>query len=80
MTSITDRRELLTVWRHWLFYVWVIAAMVAAITAMVAGPLVSTDGADGTKWVALISPAAMLIFVVTGITWLVLLVLSHRSK
>jgi len=80
MTSITERRELLTVWRRWLFYVWVIAAIIAAAAAMLAGPLVSVDGVEGTKWVALVSPASMFVFVVTGLAWLVLLVMSHRSK
>jgi hypothetical protein len=80
MTPIPERRELLTAWRRSLFYVWVIAAIIAAFTAMIAGPLVSTDGAEGTKWVALVSPAAMAVFVVTGLAWLALLVSSHRSK
>jgi hypothetical protein len=80
MTSLTDRTELLTVWRRRLFYVWVGAAIIAAIAAMMAGPAVSTDGVDGTMWVALISPVAMTIFLVSGVTWLALLVFGHRSK
>lgn len=80
MATITDRHELLTTWRRWLFYVWVVAAGVAAAAAMIAGPIVSSDGSDGTSWVALLSPAAMAVFVLTGITWLALLAISHRSK
>ena len=80
MTSLTDRRELLTVWQRRLFYVWITAALIAVIDAMFGGPIASTDETDGTMWVALISPAAMFIFLLTGFTWLVMLVLSHRSK
>ena len=80
MTSITDRRQLLTVWRHRLFYLWVVAAMVTAGAAMIAGPIVSSDGVDGTTWVALLSPLAMAIFLISSVAWLALLVISHRSK
>lgn len=80
MASIVDRHELLTTWRRGLFYTWVIAAIVAAATAMIAGPIVSSDGADGTTWIALVSPAAMAVFVITGAIWLALLAISHRSK
>ncbi|MBU1210205.1 MAG: hypothetical protein KJ587_02910 [Alphaproteobacteria bacterium] len=80
MTSITGRRELLTVWRRRLFYLWVGAAIIAGFAAMLAGPIVISDGSDGTTWVALISPAAMAVFVISGIAWLALLVASHRSK
>ena len=80
MTSITERHELLTVWRQRLFYVWVIAAIIAGAAAMLAGPMISADGSAGTKWIALISPAAMGVFLITGLAWLALLVSSHRSK
>ncbi len=80
MTAFFNRNELLTTWRRGLFYVWVVAAIVAAAAAMIGGPLVATDGVDGTKWVALVSPAAISVFVVTGIAWLALLTIPHRSK
>ena len=75
-----DRNDMLTRWRRVLFYVWGVAAMIAAVAALIAGPIASFDGASGTAAVALISPLAMFVFIVTGLAWLVLLVLSHRSK
>lgn len=75
-----NRREMLGGWRRALFYTWIIAAIVAALTAMIGGPVASTDGSVGTMWIALVSPIAMAIFLVSALAWLVLLVVSHRSK
>ncbi len=80
MKIVPSRRNLLGRWRRGLFYTWIVAALVAALAAMIAGPIVSIDGAEGTSAVALISPIAMAIFIVTGMSWLVLLVLSHQSR
>lgn len=80
MKPIINRNEVLTIWRRRLFYVWVGAAIIAASVALLAGPVVTADGADGTGWVALVSPAAMAVFLVSGLAWLALLVMSHRSK
>ncbi len=80
MGSLTTRGALLTKWRRALFYTWIIAAIVAAAAAMIGGPLVSTDGVDGTRFIALVSPAAMAVFLVSGLIWLALLVFSHRSR
>jgi hypothetical protein len=74
-----DRSELLGRWRQLLFYTWVVAAMVALIAAAVGGPLTSTDGTDGTSVIAIISPIAMAVFLITGLAWLVLLVFYNRS-
>lgn len=75
-----DRKSLLTRWRRALFVVWIVTGIVAALLASVAGPIVSTDGSDGTAVIALISPLAMFIFLATGLAWIVLLVLSKRSE
>ena len=80
MNIVPSRHDLLGRWRRGLFYTWIVAALVAALAAMIAGPIVSIDGAEGTSAVALISPIAMAIFIVTGMSWLVLLVLSHQSR
>lgn len=80
MTSMTERHQMLSVWRRRLFYLWVAAAMIAAAAAMIASPIVIADGVAGTQWVALVSPAAMAVFIVTGLAWLALLVATHRSK
>ena len=79
MTKILEHRAVLTTWRKRLFYVWVVAAALAAIAVLIGGPIASTDGVDGTSAIALISPLAMLVFLVSGVTWLALLVLTHRS-
>ena len=66
-------------WRRGVFWIWVVASIVVALIAMIGGPLVSTDGSDGTAWIALVSPIAMAVFVLTGVTWLVLLMFSRRQ-
>lgn len=80
MTVVPSRTELLTRWRRGLFYIWIGAALIAVFTAMIGGPLASTDGANGTSAIALIAPVAMAVFLLSGLTWLALLVLSHRSR
>lgn len=75
-----DRKSLLTRWRRALFAVWIVTGIVVALLATVAGPIVSTDGSDGTAVIALASPIAMIIFLATGLAWIILLVLSRRSS
>ena len=65
-------------WRRRMFWIWIAASIVVALTAMVGGPLVSADGSDGTAWIALLSPVAMAVFILTGVTWLVLVFFSQR--
>lgn len=80
VSSPTTHRALLTKWRRVLFYVWVGAAIIAATAAMIGGPIMSTDGTDGTRFIALVSPVAMAVFIITGLAWLALLVTTHRSR
>lgn len=75
-----DRNYALTTLRRGLFMTWIVAAIVVAALAMLAGPVASRDGVDGTSAVALLSPLAMLVFVVTGLAWLAILVLSRGTK
>lgn len=75
-----NRREMLTTWRRRLFVFWVAASILVAALAVVGGPVFSTDGADDTAWVALLSPIAMMLFVVSGLAWLVLLMRSSRRS
>ena len=75
-----SRREMLTVWRRRVFYIWVAASIAVALVAMIGGPLVSTDGSEGTRWIAFVSPAVMALFVISGLGWLVLLMYSQRKK
>lgn len=75
-----NRHEMLTIWRRRLFGFWVAASLLVAALAVVGGPMLSTDGADGTAWIALLSPIAMTLFVVSGLAWLVLLMRSSRRS
>jgi hypothetical protein len=77
MTTI-DRHEMLTIWRRRLFIFWIVVSAAIALFAIIGGPLLSTDGSDETRWVALLSPLAMALFVLSGVAWLVLLIASHR--
>jgi hypothetical protein len=79
MTTI-DRHEILTIWRRRLFTFWIVVSAVIGLFIVVGGPLLSTDGSDGTRWVALLSPLAMALFVLSGVAWLVLLVVSQRRR
>ncbi len=81
MTPRAPRRsEVLTTWRRMLFSTWIIAGLVAAAFAMIGGPIMSSDGASGTALIALVSPLAMLIFIVSGLAWLMLLISSKRES
>lgn len=73
-----SRHEMLTMWRRRLFGFWVTASLLVAALAVVGGPMLSTDGSDGTAWIAVLSPIAMTLFVVSGLAWLVLLMRSSR--
>ncbi len=80
LSNQPNNRELLTIWRRRLFLTWIVVAVIAAATAMIGGPFVSTDGSDFTRYIALVSPIAMFTFLITASAWLVLTVLTHRSR
>lgn len=75
-----DRKNLLNRWRRALFAVWIVTGIVVASFVSIGGPMVSTDGADGTAVIALATPIAMLVFMASGLAWMILLVLSKRNQ
>lgn len=64
-------------WRQWLFRAWLGASFVISVYVGLAGPFTSY-ASDGRSLVALAVPAVMVFMLLTGLGWLVLLVVSRR--
>jgi len=80
MIDQPDRRTVIGPWRRIMFRVWVVAGAVVALIVLVGGPIVSAEGAEGTRWIAIASPIAMAIFILSGLGWLALLITSRRAR
>lgn len=80
MVDQPDRPTVIGPWRRILFRTWIVAGALVALIVLIGGPIVSADGADGTRWIAIASPIAMAIFILSALGWLALLITSRRAQ